>query len=668
MKHFLSTLAAVLLLYFGAAAQAKLSEIESLRTAGYNYRFTDTAKCFLLQKQALQLAKSGNDKESIAISYAVLSLTYKKLLNTPSFQLYADSAWYLAQEVKTPQALGYAYMAKGLFKSYLDENEDAVNDLLISYAYFDKAGGNHQNQVRIAAEVSYLYTNSDLAKEEKYAALAMQNAALTNDPDDVLYARLAYGCYLTAKTRESKAFPADSAINFYKETIRLAEQGADKIIIKSNYANAYLNLAVLYFENPFPGSEPLFLAAQDKALNIAKQYNVRNSYRNSLGLKGEFYSQRGEFALAEKLFLEGIAYQKSLPYKDNNILAAFYSSLKDLAVKQHDNRHYYEYDTAFVKYNSLKFSESALKASQNADARYESSIKETTIESLEKENRLQRNNKWLGYGAAALFALGLLFMFRSYYFKQKYYLQSESVLKEKQKTTELELQVKQQETMEALTQKLSMERRLLQSQMDPHFVFNALGNIQSFILQNETDNAVSYLSKFSKLMRQILIQSKKESITVSEEIDTLKNYIELQKLRLNHSFDYSVAAAPSLDLSTEIPPMLIQPFIENAVEHGLKPLDISTKGKLQIFFEDDKAESCVLCRITDNGIGISQSEKMKQQNEGMHQSMATAITDERMHKLMKENGAAGFSINETRDEDGAVRGTVVEIKIPYANF
>ncbi|HEU0125179.1 MAG TPA: histidine kinase, partial [Flavobacterium sp.] len=216
-------------------------------------------------------------------------------------------------------------------------------------------------------------------------------------------------------------------------------------------------------------------------------------------------------------------------------------------------------------------------------------------------------------------------------------------------------------TIENLAARLSLERRLLRSQMDPHFIFNALGNIQSMILQKDTIPAVSYLNKFAKLTRQILEQSRKETISLDEEIGTLKNYIELQQLRLNNSFEYEIICDESVENDILIPPLLIQPFIENAVEHGLKPKPKEEKGLLKINFTQMNDQKNLICTIKDNGIGLAASRKLKI-NEN-HQSLSTTITDERLTKMQKEYPNAGFKVLERETENGET-GCIVIINIP----
>ena len=650
------------MLPFIAFAQQPANNIEKLRIQGYNLRFTDTARSIAFQQKALQIAKLQNNRQATVISYATLSFTYRKFAQIALCQLYADSAFVLAEKIQDTRSLGYANMAAGLIKSYLDD-AGAAALLINAYSLF-KTINDNSNVTKVAAELSYLFGNNDIIKKEKYALIAIEAATQTNDPEYILYGRLAYGSLLISKKRKDKELAADTAINYFKNTIILLEHDSAAISTKSNLATAYLNLAVLYSENEFPHSEPLFLNLLDKAQRIAQQYNIKVIYRNSLGLKGEYFLAKDDFLKAENLFKEGIAYQNSLPFADNATMATFYASLKNVAAKQKNFLTYYQYDTLFVKYNNRSLNEASIKSLQNADARFESVKKADKILWLENENKLQNTNKWLGYGIAILLFIGLLFGFRSYYFRQRYYLQSEAAAQQKQVATQLQLQLKEQQAVEALMQKISMERRLLQSQMDPHFVFNALGNIQSFVLQNDTQNAVSYLATFSKLMRQVLSQSKSQSIPIADEISTLTNYIELQKLRLNHNFIYSIMADNMLDVQSRIPPMLVQPFIENAIEHGLKPLN-NKQGKLHVFFKDDEVNNCLVCTVTDNGVGYGALKQPQPNIDTKHQSLATAITLERMQQMEKENAFAGFAIQELKDEDGIACGTEVIINIPY---
>lgn len=459
-------------------------------------------------------------------------------------------------------------------------------------------------------------------------------------------------------------FKIQDAVNYYEETSRLIEKDPSAIYTKSNILAVCFDFAVVIFDHPYLGSDTLFLATLDKATMYVERYKLNIYYSNIVGLKANFYARKGDYDAAQKLYEEGIRYVKSFPKPDNNVLGTFYFWLKKLAILRHDYISYYKFDTAFTHYNELRNNDAITNSLMNADVRFQSSQKAAMIKSLEVKNKMQRINNWLILGLAFLLFLGLILMIRTYYFKRKFYQNNETLLLERQKTIDLELQLQKQETIEMLLQKLSVERRLLQSQLDPHFVFNALGNIKCFVLQNDIKNADAYLSKFSKLMRQVLAHSKKEFISLEDEIDTLKNYIDMQQLRLNHSFEYQVSLCEDLDLQMEIPPMLIQPFIENAIEHGLKPLSTNVKGRLDIHFEEDESLNNIICTIRDNGIGVEYSKRIHQHTKSGHQSLATSITKERIENMKVQEMYASLEIHELKDSDNNILGTEAIIYIP----
>ena len=649
-----------LFLVFIAPINAQISAVEKIASYGYSKRFSDSSASKKIQQQALALAKKKKNIDYEVICYSYLALTQRRLLHLKEFTRYADTAYILAQKSNQIRVKAFASLAMGNLKSYIDHKPQAIDHLLNSYTLFSKINA-HDQCAKIASDISYLFSPASPEKVHKYAQEALEHAYKAKDPESKLYARLAYGGYLTDKLESGTEKDWQKTLDFLKTTVALAEKESFDIISKSNIGIAYINLADLYSKGPKPINETALLDNLEKATAIAKKYNIKIIYRSAIGLQGFYYTEKGNYVKAEMLFIEGIKYQLSLPYTDNYLLATFYNCLKEVSAKRHDFEAYYAYDTSFTKYNQLKYNETTQKLLQNADARFESSKKMERIKQLELENELEQQNKLLGYGIAGVLLLGLVFMFRSYYFRQRYYLKREEILKQEQTNSELKLQLMEKETIENLATRLSLERRLLRSQMDPHFIFNALGNIQSMILQKDTIPAVSYLNKFAKLTRQILEQSRKETISLEEEIGTLKNYIELQQLRLNNSFEYAIVCDESVKEDILIPPLLIQPFIENAVEHGLKPKPKEEKGLLQINFSQQTEQKNLICTIKDNGIGLTASRKLKT-NEN-HTSLSTTITDERLAKMQKDHPYAGFQVLE-RNADNGETGCIVIINIP----
>lgn len=206
------------------------------------------------------------------------------------------------------------------------------------------------------------------------------------------------------------------------------------------------------------------------------------------------------------------------------------------------------------------------------------------------------------------------------------------------------------------------EQKLLLSQMNPHFVFNSLSAIQSFIYTNDASEASDYLSDFSRLMRLILENSRSEEVTLSREIQALKLYFRLQKLRFFEKFDYEIILDPGMvSQRVMIPPMLIQPFIENSIEHGI----LRKKDKGFISLEIEMKDDHILAIITDDGVGLARAREINAGRNKNHHSLATSITNERLLNLYKRTGrTAGFEIIDRHDTEG-VAGTRVVLKIPY---
>jgi LytS/YehU family sensor histidine kinase len=208
----------------------------------------------------------------------------------------------------------------------------------------------------------------------------------------------------------------------------------------------------------------------------------------------------------------------------------------------------------------------------------------------------------------------------------------------------------------------SMEQRLLRAQMNPHFLFNSLASIQNYIINEKTDEATLYLSRFSQLVRNVLDNSLEETVALDNEMEATINYLELQKVRYAGKFDYFLQLDEHLDPEiTLIPPMLAQPFVENSVEHGIKHK--KGNGKIDIRFS---AENCLLLiEVEDNGVGRDAAAAIERKYNTDHRSISTSITRERLRSLNKKtNKKSQLEIIDLKDEDGNACGTLVRFGIP----
>lgn len=207
----------------------------------------------------------------------------------------------------------------------------------------------------------------------------------------------------------------------------------------------------------------------------------------------------------------------------------------------------------------------------------------------------------------------------------------------------------------------NIELKALQAQMNPHFIFNCLNSIQHFIVLNDEISASRYLTKFSMLMRLFLEHSKSNVITLQEEIELLRLYIDLESLRFKNRFNFQIDVDPGTDtFNVEIPSMLFQPFVENAINHGLMNLD---KGTLNISFIIN--DNILIGIIEDDGIGRKKAEELKSETRKDHASRGMEIIKERIAVLNKmENTNILLEVIDKTDTNGSATGTKVIIKIP----
>ena len=214
------------------------------------------------------------------------------------------------------------------------------------------------------------------------------------------------------------------------------------------------------------------------------------------------------------------------------------------------------------------------------------------------------------------------------------------------------------------TQMLQLKQKTLQLQMNPHVIFNTLNSIQQYILNNDVENAVSYLSSFSKLMRRILNNSNERYVLLSDELDAVSLYLKLESMRLGNRFSYNVEVDSNIDANNvEIAPLIIQPFVENAIIHGLVPKKDDCFLSIRV---SKISEDKLLCVVEDNGVGRKFSENMKQDKGGTHKSYGMSITRRRLETLTKiSNEDFSVEIVDLYDDNGLARGTRVNIVISF---
>lgn len=257
-------------------------------------------------------------------------------------------------------------------------------------------------------------------------------------------------------------------------------------------------------------------------------------------------------------------------------------------------------------------------------------------------------NTWWFRIAALLVVIAMIYMAMRWRLQEKFRLQVERAESEK-KLSELQNRTSQ------------LEMHALRAQMNPHFLFNSLNSINRFIIQNNTDQASAYLTKFSRLMRLILQNSQNELVPLENELDALKLYLELEAVRFDHHFTYNIRIDDNVDAGViKVPPLIIQPYAENAIWHGLMHKEEKGHLLIEILKEDD----FLIFRIVDDGIGRSKAAELKSKSASTHKSMGMKITADRISNMKQKNPNQNYiQIKDLVLADGTPAGTSVEIKI-----
>ena len=459
----------------------------------------------------------------------------------------------------------------------------------------------------------------------------------------------------------------------YDKSIAIHLQNIE--IVKDNppspdKAGFYFYVAKTYEQlHDYKNAETYYLQAK----NISNKANFNTGVSIAQGSLGNLYSRMGEFNKAIRYLTETLKY--SIENNQTSNIAAGYYSLAlshgglgnyDLAIdynqkaisiyedqnnlrllkeaylnhsKFYEKINQFESSIKFLKMHYAAtdslFSQEKVKVIEELQTKYETEKKEVEIASLSQKAtiqalEIQQKNQAIVIGLVVLLFGSVII----------YFIYRQRSLKKQQSQIEL-------------------EQRFLRSQLNPHFIFNALSAIQNFMLKNNAQSAGLYLIKFSKLMREILENSRKEFISVDSEIEMLTNYLDIHKLRLNNSFDYKIELDDNIDPDVDtIPPMFVQPFVENAIEHGI--INASQDGLIKLNFT--KQGEYILIHIIDNGQGISSS-----RSTSSHNSLATTIIKERMALFNQSlKYRIQLILEDIKNDQGEIQGTKVELKVPFS--
>ena len=402
----------------------------------------------------------------------------------------------------------------------------------------------------------------------------------------------------------------------------------------------------------------------DTCLSIGLKYNINYGMADAYYILSYGYSNKKDYTNTLLFAKKALAYKGTIPDRtvfniyssitktylemgDNKLSALYLDSCKLQPASKELDAPTIIYEIEHILYkrtgkykeslmaleNLMKFKQEILNKDRNQtindlEIKYQTELKEAKISELNQQKEIDalRLKSLIGIVVAIVFVLiAVVFFYR------------QSVIKSK-------------------LQKMETEQRLNRARMNPHFFFNVLASIQTMILEEQdAGKSALMISKFSKIMRQSLESTYNELVSIEEEKEFISNYLDIQKMRYDNKFNYEIEIANEIDTDTlQVPSMLIQPFIENSIEHGFK--DINHKGLLTIKFEVENSQLKVSC--TDNGKGFRPSEKHKG-----YPSRATQIIKDRL-SLLNEQYKPNSHFDINTDEN---IGTSVVIHLPIFN-
>jgi signal transduction histidine kinase len=542
----------------------------------------------------------------------------------------------------------YYYKSLFIFRELVNEGEIIINvrDTLIIYTMLGQ---------------NYLMMDVDPEQSLKY--LIIPTRIIENDnfrtEELVLYNMMAGVGYFNINT-DSAEFYFQRALDYPDENLNV--QAVKRSVLNSigllHWLKGELDSALYYFESNYEWYivHGVLFQALDEITYMASIYLVKGEADTSLKyfiiaenifedilLRGSWFTHDS----LENLTTWGFELYFPIPtIKKKELIwlqgRALFRKMFEIYEDKGDIGKALEYHIAYANANDTLGEIERKRETTELQFKFETKQNEKQIELLAQENQFKefrlRQTKYLLFGLLGLLLLTIMLGvigFRNY------------KLREAQKN-------------------MLLQQRLLRSQMNPHFLFNALVGIQNFIINEEPALAGKYLSKFSRLVRSILDSTFKDQILLADEIQTLEHYLELQKIRFPGKFEYTLEVDETIDTeSIYLPPILIQPFIENAIEHGIKHM----AGKGQIHLRFMAGSDKLVCEVEDNGVGRKNALEIESTIRKDHKSLATSIVKERILNLNKNlKNKIRFNIIDLKSEKNLPRGTKVVISLPLSHI
>lgn len=575
----------------------KLEIAKLLHNTGIIYQRSDVLKALKLHQRALQIFLELNEEENTAVEYRTIGVDYNYLSNYPAALESLQKSLKIFESSGNKQGMGTVYANMGITYTYLND--------------FQKAMEYHKNAIKLYEEINY----------EKGLAEELGNIGnVYDDMDD-----------------------STMALRSYMKALALSRQINNKKLEGSNLAN--IGIVYNYYDNyskAFP-----YLSG---ALNIYEHLKFKEGISLCLSELAIIYSNAQDKFLRslgtnpKDRYTKVLQFQKralELARETGSVMRQAYrwDNLADTYKKQNDFRNAFY---AFQK--AVTFRDSALNNKKSEEItrlemRYDFNKKEDSVKAANEKKQAiaaalikqEKTKKDFILTGAIILIIASIAVFIFYKRRRD----------AEEKKHEAEFKAHANDT----------ELKALRAQMNPHFIFNSLNSISNYISKNNLHAADEYLTKFASLMRSVLENSDLKEVSLEEDLKVLELYMQLESVRLNHKFTYEITVADDIDKeNTMIPPLILQPFVENSIWHGIA----QKEGKGKIIITIKKEKNMINCTVDDNGVGLKPNG-----NQLQRKSMGMKITKSRIeiiNKIQKTNA----SVRVLNLDDGAR----AEVRLP----
>jgi tetratricopeptide (TPR) repeat protein len=593
--------------------------------------------------------------------------------------------WY--EKIADNNGLGFCYYGLGNI-IFMKDFETGKKTYDLSMKHFQKSGNNIMIAELTDRYGLYYYLTDDVEKCFVYIKKALNLKKQLNDYRGITFS------YYNLGLLYQFADDMETSLDYYKKTLKVATEQSVKwneiyMHIGSIYMWTYRLDSAEYYFRKLLSLTPGFARAQaayGQLCMMRKEYHQGITYLQqalayfrktgdwqtpwALVDLAKCYAGLKQYSSAFEFGKECAAEAAKYEIHNQHILQYLYEMYAGIYenLGRQDSSNWY-FRKQITLRDSIRQSESQRKQ-KNQMAMYKIAAREelqqSRIDLLNRDNQIKQQQlekealmKKILIGGIILLILISVIIFRNILLKRR----NEKHLRE---ITENELQLEKLEAQkikaELQQQATELEMQALRAQMNPHFIFNSLNSINRFILQNNKEMASAYLTKFSRLVRLILQNSQATLIPLESELESLELYLELEAVRFDHQFDYKINIETDLDISmVKVPPLIIQPYAENAIWHGLMHKEEKGHLEIDLFIQDD----ILYCKITDDGIGRKKATELKSKSAENHKSMGMRITADRIAILQKnKQPGSHIIIKDLVLPDGTAAGTEVVLKIP----